>query len=433
MPGVRPGTRTLRTAAASLALLLGSAGGGVHPADGPDVDVRVRIGSDKVVFAILMNLAFVDEVIEPFRMDDTYLHPVEYEGMKEALVEHYRDTNRVTIDGVDVAPIAREFEVEDADLSMLPLFPRMGTLALVKLRLVLEYPTVAPPRRVSFAWGSFPRDLAIDTGAGEVPPITVIAQLNAKGLKQRIALTADEPEFTWHDTGESLVDHFAAVPAAPPPPELEVPALSAGLLTLALAGSFVLIRGGIRRRPWLALAVPVLCIGGLVATDVGRVSIADPLSAGAALPSDEEALAVFEPLHANIYRAFDYVDESEIYDALARSVDGPLLERLYAQIYRGLIMQEEGGAVSEVQSVTPVETSVESIGLLPPEDAPGFTVATRWQVEGAVFHWGHSHHRTNEYHARYTVAQTEAGWRIRDHEILEQLVVSTSSTDPRQR
>ncbi|NQU48558.1 MAG: hypothetical protein HQ519_07915, partial [Planctomycetes bacterium] len=41
-------------------------------------------------------------------------------------------------------------------------------------------------------------------------------------------------------------------------------------------------------------------------------------------------------------------------------------------------------------------------------------------------HWGHGHERTNEYLARYTVVQTDAGWRIGGSQIQEQLRVSAT-------
>ncbi len=110
---------------------------------------------------------------------------------------------------------------------------------------------------------------------------------------------------------------------------------------------------------------------------------------------------------------------------------GDLLDRLYRQVYQSLILHEEGGAVSQVEEVRTVDNRVEQIGLLGEEEWPGFTVHSRWQVDGAVYHWGHSHARTQEYEARYTVARTPTGWRIRDHEILAQEVIATSSTDPR--
>ena len=65
----------------------------------------------------------------------------------------------------------------------------------------------------------------------------------------------------------------------------------------------------------------------------------------------------------------------------------------------------------------PLEVEVESTGS---GGGLGFQVVTRWQVDGAVFHWGHSHWRTNEYRARYTVGATDDGWRILEDEVLEQ-------------
>ncbi len=132
---------------------------------------------------------------------------------------------------------------------------------------------------------------------------------------------------------------------------------------------------------------------------------------------------MFVPLHANIYRAFDYVGESDIYDALERSVEGDLLDLLYRSIYESLVMEEEQGALSRVIAVRPVELVVESIEpLASDESGPriGFTVLYRWQVEGRVTHWGHLHERTNEYLARFDVVGTTMGWRIGALELLEQ-------------
>jgi len=66
--------------------------------------------------------------------------------------------------------------------------------------------------------------------------------------------------------------------------------------------------------------------------------------------------AVAESLLRNVYRAFDYHSESDIYDTLARSVHGELLADLYLKIKQGLIMQEQGGAVARVQAVKVVKT-----------------------------------------------------------------------------
>ena len=53
----------------------------------------------------------------------------------------------------------------------------------------------------------------------------------------------------------------------------------------------------------------------------------------------------------NIYRAFDYNEKSDVYDALEHSVTGDLLEELFLKIQSGLRMQEQGGAVAHVKRV----------------------------------------------------------------------------------
>jgi hypothetical protein len=146
------------------------------------------------------------------------------------------------------------------------------------------------------------------------------------------------------------------------------------------------------------------------------------------LPDLAEARAVFEPLHTNIYRAFDYTRDEDVYDALAASVDGALLERLFDEVYRSLVMQEEGGAVSRVERVRHLDTNVREVGVsevaaasaAATQPRAAFVVDARWQVDGAVYHWGHAHFRTNEYRAEYTVAATERGWRIVASRMLEQ-------------
>jgi hypothetical protein len=88
----------------------------------------------------------------------------------------------------------------------------------------------------------------------------------------------------------------------------------------------------------------------IVLRDVAVLRVPAPFGNKAELPDAAQARAVFEPLHANIYRAFDYSKEGDIYDALARSVEGEYLEQLYRQVYESLVMRDEGGAMSRVQS-----------------------------------------------------------------------------------
>ncbi len=122
-----------------------------------------------------------------------------------------------------------------------------------------------------------------------------------------------------------------------------------------------------------------------------------------------------------MYRAFDYHDESDIYDALARSVSGDLLADLYLKIKQGLIMQEQGGAVARVQSVNVMTTEPLAGG-----GKNGFAERVTWQVEGTVEHWGHIHLRVNEYSADLEIEPVDGSWKITAMNVSRQSLVKTA-------
>ena len=59
--------------------------------------------------------------------------------------------------------------------------------------------------------------------------------------------------------------------------------------------------------------------------------------------SKKDAEAILTPLLRNVYRAFDHRSESEIYDVLARSVDGELLRKLYLETIQALTLEGREG------------------------------------------------------------------------------------------
>jgi hypothetical protein len=135
---------------------------------------------------------------------------------------------------------------------------------------------------------------------------------------------------------------------------------------------------------------------------------APPLPSVTAVSTGEKSReAVAESLLRNVYRAFDYHSESDIYDALARSAQGDLLADLYLKIKQGLIMQEQGGAVARVREVRVVRTEPAEGG-----GKNGFAERVTWQVEGTVEHWGHVHVRVNEYSAELEIEPADGSWKI---------------------
>jgi hypothetical protein len=157
---------------------------------------------------------------------------------------------------------------------------------------------------------------------------------------------------------------------------------------------------------------------GFLLLDVGQVSVVLPWAQEFERPSEQEAKEIFASLHKNLYRAFDYETEDQVYDTLARSVRGDLLEQVYTQILETLIMRDQGGAVSKVVEVEKVNCLVTF-----PDDpaAPWYTIQCVWRVHGKVGHYGHTHVRVTEYRAQFKVTEEQGTWKIADMEILGQM------------
>jgi hypothetical protein len=116
----------------------------------------------------------------------------------------------------------------------------------------------------------------------------------------------------------------------------------------------------------------------------------------------------------NVYRAFDYRGEEQIYDVLAKSVTGNLLNDVYLETRNGLELANQGGAQVKVKNIKMLETR--QVG----ENENGLLVEARWNVAGSVGHWGHIHQRTNAYHARLTLRDIDGAWKLTGLDILEE-------------
>ncbi len=391
-----------------------------HPHDGPDLDLRLRLEEGRLLWTVVLNLAFVDLVAPRPRAREESLSEEEREALRPLLEARLAEGVRVLADGRAALPRFRPPVFEAADPLLLPLFPATGARALARLRLVLEFPLEEAPSRLVLGWGLWP-----EVPAGEpAPPAELLAPFTTDGGELLLRFSADTPEAVWEE-GRLPAPAFRPLPGAAGGSRRGLPLLSLGVL-LAAGGLGLWARRRLApaaSRRALLLGLPLAL--GLAAGLRGRALL--PLG-GPELPGEAEAQAIFEALLHNLYRAFDFTSEEQIWDALARSVEpGPLLDRLYASIHHALILEEEGGAAARVRAVRPVELRVGERGLLEPGGRPGFRVLARWQVDAAVLHWGHTHFRTWEYRARFTVQETAAGWRLTDQELLGETRVDAAA------
>jgi hypothetical protein len=116
----------------------------------------------------------------------------------------------------------------------------------------------------------------------------------------------------------------------------------------------------------------------------------------------------------NIYRAFDHRAEERIYDVLEQSAAGDLLERIYLDTRRGLVLANQGGARAKVKKIELEALSAERA------DGGAFRADATWTVSGSVGHWGHVHQRRNRVRAELLVAPVDGDWKLVDLELIEE-------------
>jgi hypothetical protein len=132
--------------------------------------------------------------------------------------------------------------------------------------------------------------------------------------------------------------------------------------------------------------------------------------------TDKDAVVILNGLLKNIYRSFDFREEEDVYDRLATSVSGDLLENIYLQNRKSLVVTQAGGARARVKAVEILE-----VGVNPLENHPlGRLFHARWTATGKVGHWGHIHTRKNQYEANIFVEPVSGAWKITGLELLEE-------------
>ena len=155
------------------------------------------------------------------------------------------------------------------------------------------------------------------------------------------------------------------------------------------------------------VAAALLLVAAVVVYPFARFTIIRPALIAGEL-DDEHAGALLQTLLKNVYRAFDFRDEEDVYDKLALSVSGDLLTDIYLQNRRSMTIQRAGGAQARIKEVAVEQASAERL------DGDGLTYALhgRWTAIGTVGHWGHVHQRKNRYDAVVTISARDGIWKI---------------------
>jgi hypothetical protein len=305
----------------------------------------------------------------------------------------------VTIDGEEIAPELSRINFLERTLRTSRVIdpPEELDVYAAILGVIFTYPTSGLPENVKMKWDLFNDRIRVVPGASvdQAGPLPVLLDPEYAVLEWQNFLK--NPELP------TLVD------VRRPPDAVERilggwrwVVLPAGLIA-ALMIVIRARRGGLPPIP-AAFSALAVSAAGVLAFVVG----------GAGAFSNELAGEVVEGLLHNIYRAFDYRQEEQVYDILGRSVRGDLLEQIYLETRQGLELENQGGARARVKHVELTGITAHA------GENGGFVARTTWNVFGSVGHWGHIHSRSNRYEAELEITPSEGVWKLSSLEIFDE-------------
>ena len=375
----------------------------------------VYITHHEVRHEVLIPLATLASFIDLERKEPSFLDIDEQAAAAKKIEAFFAVGNPVRIDSVEVKPVFDRIDFYGLNLRdfAVQAEKRKVSMASGRVGVIMSYSTKGSPAKVEVEWDKF--NLVLRS-------IDAVVFAFDKIEKTQFSKFLSNNTYTWSEPGREPLPPITDVSFAPP--KIDVPLLSLGLIAVAF---MCLLTGLISRVNWIgtALLVSGFGVAAWLTTDLNHVKVIDPFNK--VTIEDEQARQVFAQLHKNMFRAFDYHHEGDVYDALARSVDGDLLRELYLDVNKSLRVKEQGGAVANVEEVNLQDGSKTELSTIN-QNATGFGYRCKWDLIGTIEHWGHIHRRTNQYDAQFEVEVRDEAWKITSMKVLdeEQGIVKTN-------
>jgi hypothetical protein len=334
-----------------------------------------------------------------------YIEVDELDGLKQRIGEFLLTKNPVRIDGQQLTPILDRTNYVKVGLQGIQLLekPERLEISTAIVGVIITYITEGLPQEVTIDWELF-------TGQIQRVPATAI---DPAGPLQTY-VEPDDPVHRWQNFLKNYVPPTVAKVAVDHGlTQFRVPLLS----LLCGAVLVVMLYRVLRRqaRAWTWGVAGAALVGTVALYPVAQIGIARPAMLTAQL-GDAQAVPVLEALLKNIYRAFDFREEGVVYDKLALSVRGDLLEQIYLQHRQSFAIQKAGGAQAKIK-----EVAVESASVQPREAGSQETTAeVTWTAMGSVGHWGHVHMRQNRYQAQLTLSPADGHWTVTGLTLLDE-------------
>lgn len=142
---------------------------------------------------------------------------------------------------------------------------------------------------------------------------------------------------------------------------------------------------------------------------------------------EKEFIVYLKEMHRNIYKAFDYDDDNEIYNCLSFSFAGDELECQFFEFLETIREYAAQGYKNFIRSIEYEDVIIEK------KTKKYIKVYMKWRVYGLVKHLLHEHNRRNTYEAIYRLEKEEKDdWKIVGTQILsgERIIFQKKYYDP---
>ena len=367
---------------------------------------------------ILIPLATLATILPVKHQDPAFVEIGEQDAIREQIRNWLKDQNPVMINGTRIIPEFTRIDFYSLNLSdfAAQAAAQKVSMASGRVGIIMTYKTPDDSiRDVSQSWSTFYSTMT------KVPAVVIAYPNSMSKFEFSRFNTAEDNTLTWKCKPEDLPKQISSVNATySPKPTMR---LLAGSAVLAVAALLLLKKTSTtvgRVVAGLLLIVAVLAWKPL------SFVIDHPWKSPAELSSDQ-AKDVFTKLHSGLYRSLDFGTEDRIYDALAQTVDGELLEDLYLQLRQSLELRDQGGAIARIRSV-----EHDAGAAVARKDSfvpwPGFQYKSTWTVSGTVEHWGHVHERQNQFDAIFTIEPRAGHWKITRMDVAGQTQKSARTT-----
>lgn len=360
----------------------------------------------------------LDEDLVLARDDDSLLDLTEQDLARQQIEGYFASGNPLTIDGKLRQPIVQRCDFYGLDMTdfAMPSKRRVVPVTNARVALILTYRLDRAPNSLELTWNRFNNAIwSVST--------SIIGQ--GEPIKKDLSRIGDGNTLKWTRPNDwrlpDTIRPVEAVRIQTAPEPLSIMLLILSLIAVGITASAAAV-GRIR----LATTAGIISASSILL----GLQIGNPLGAVPNLPlDDEEAGAVFEKLHDNVYAAFKRRTEESIYDGLESSVDGDLLRRIYLEISQGLADEDDGAASAKIESIQRLKVTRNSV---PPSESVFakediFGIDCSWRVVGRVEHWGHIHIRDVLYQAQFHVADMGPNWKLIAMEAFSQSSMNTQT------